>query len=203
MTDDNTDNCLRPRPPSASSFFIAAKTTTAIPARHPALRDALVQASLDPRIRSIGYVASAFVASEHVELGAVVVLRDDGRFLLDVVQARPVRDLEEEGLLQIALADLDLQPLVVTAEEIRREPRYANAKAVWRYRLHPVGIAMRMRILTLLQEDGPLRLDCLLNRVHTVRDPAPAVLALACSDLIELDLVSQPLGPSTIARSRS
>ncbi len=188
---------------SHSDMFISAKTTTAIPARHPALRNALIQASLDPQVRSIGYIASTFVASEQVELGAVVVLRDDGRFLLDVVPARRVRDLEEEGLLLIALADLDLKPLIVTAEDIRREPRYANAKTVWMYQLHPVGIEMRMRILTVLQEDGPLPLACLLKRVHAFRDPAPAVLALACSDLIELDLVSQPLGPSTVARSRS
>jgi hypothetical protein len=189
--------------PTHSDLFISAKTATAIPARHPALRDALIQSSLDPQVRSIGYVASAFVASEQIELSAVVVLRDDGSFLLDVVPARRVRDIEEEGLLLIALANLDLQPLVVTAEDIRREPLCTNAKTVWTYRLHPVGIAMRMRILTVLQEDGPLRLACLLKRINAVRDPAPAVLALACSDLIELDLVSQPLGPSTVARSRS
>jgi hypothetical protein len=62
---------------------------------------------------------------------------------------------------------------------------------------------MRMQILTVLQEVGLLQLGCLLQRVRAVRDPAPAVMALACSDLIELDLISGPLGPSTIARSRS
>jgi hypothetical protein len=35
------------------------------------------------------------------------------------------------------------------------------------------------------------------------RDPNPAVMALACSDLIELDLVSRRLGPQTIARARA
>src|SRR6266702_2120740 len=97
-------------------LFVSAKTTTAIPARYPALRDTLVQASLDPQVHAIGYVASAVVASKQIELGAVVVLRDDGRFLLDVVPARRVRDLEDEGLIQIALADLGLTPLIVSAE---------------------------------------------------------------------------------------
>jgi hypothetical protein len=54
-----------------------------------------------------------------------------------------------------------------------------------------------------MQEDGPMQLGCLLKRINAARDPAPAIMAMACSDLIELDLVSQPLGPSTIARSRS
>jgi hypothetical protein len=62
---------------------------------------------------------------------------------------------------------------------------------------------MRMQILSVLQEDGPLQLGCLLQRVRAIQDPAPAVMALACSDLVELDLISRPLGPSTIVRSRS
>jgi hypothetical protein len=36
-----------------SEQFVSAKTATAVPARHPALRDALVQASLDPQVRSM------------------------------------------------------------------------------------------------------------------------------------------------------
>ncbi len=184
-------------------LFVSAKTTTAIPARHPALRDALVQASLDPQVRSIGYVAAAVVASEQVNIGAVVLQRDDGRFSLDVVPARRVRDLEQEGLALIALADLGLTQLTVTAEDIRREPRYTNARLVWSSNGISVPIGLRMRILQVLLDDGPMQLDRLLASIRSDRDPAPAVMALACADLVELDLVSQPLGPSTIARSRS
>jgi hypothetical protein len=54
-----------------------------------------------------------------------------------------------------------------------------------------------------LQEEGPLQLGCLLKKIHAARDPAPAIMALACSDSLEIDLVTQPLGPSTIVRSRS
>lgn len=188
---------------SRPDLFVSAKTSAAIPARQPALREALIQASLDPQVRTIGYVATAHVASEQVDLGAVVLRRDDGTYVLDVVPARPIRDLEDEGLALIALADLGLKTLTVTAEDIRRQPRYGNAQAVWAYRMHPVGIEMRMRILTVLQEDGPLRLGCLLQRVRAIRDPAPAVMALACSDLLELDLLSAPLAPTTMVGSRS
>jgi hypothetical protein len=60
---------------------------TVIPIRHSALREAPVPASPEPRVCSIGYIASAVVATEQqVDLGAVVLERDDGRFLLDVVQ---------------------------------------------------------------------------------------------------------------------
>jgi hypothetical protein len=39
--------------------------------------------------------------------------------------------------------------------------------------------------------------------VRSDRDPGPAILALACSDLIELDLASHPLSPLTIAKVRA
>jgi hypothetical protein len=186
-----------------TDLFLSAKTSTSIPAANRVVRDALIQATLDPQVRSLDFVQTATVEATQVALKAIVVVRDDGRYYLDVIEARPVRDLEAEGLALIALRRLDLKPLTLTGAEIRKEPRFANAKSVWQYRMHPVGIVMRLKILTVLQEDGPLRLGCLLKRIHAVRDPVPAVMALACSDLIELDLVSQPLGPSTIARSRS
>jgi hypothetical protein len=184
-------------------LFVSAKTTTAIPARCPLVREALVQASLDPQVRSIGYVASAVVASQSVELGAIVLHRDDGRFVLDVVPARRVRDLEDEGLTLIAIADLGMATLVVTADDIRREPRYANARLVWSYNGVSVPIGLRMRILQVLLDDGPLQLGRLLQSIRTDRDPTRAVMALACADLLELDLLTAPLGPMTVVRCRS
>lgn len=186
-----------------SDLFVSAKTAAPIPARHPALRDALILASLDPRVRSIANVASAIVASEQVELDAVIVQCEDGRFLLDVVPARRIRRLEEKALAQIMAANLGLKPLVLTAEEIRREPRHANARLVWSYREMPVSVGLRMRILQTLLDDGPMPLGELLKSIRSERDPAPAVMALACADLLNLDLVSQPLRPATIVRYRA
>ena len=184
-------------------LFVSAKAATPIPARHPALRDALVQASLDPQVRSIAYVASANVASEQVELDAILVQRDDGHFLFDVIPARRIRDLEQEGLALIALSRLGLAPLTLTAEEIRLEPRFTNARLVWSYRGAHVPIGLRLSILQTLLDEGPMPLGELLKSIRSDRDPAPAVMALACVDLIILDLVSHPLGPCTMVRSRS
>jgi hypothetical protein len=108
-----------------SDLFVSAKTATAIPARHPALRDALIQASLDPQVRLIAYFASTSVASGQVELDAVVIQSDIGRFLLDVVPARRTCDGEEKGLGQIALTELGLEQIILTTEE--RAPLYECA----------------------------------------------------------------------------
>ncbi len=195
----NRNLAARGRP----DLFVSAKTATAIPARHPALREGLIQASLDPQVRSISFIASALVASEQVDLGAVVLERDDGRYLLDVVPARPIRDLEEDGLALTWIATLGLRTLTVTADDLRREPRYANARLVWSHNGVFVPIGLRMRILQVLIDDGPMAFGRLLAGVRSDRDPTPAVLALACADLLELDLLSGPLGPTTMVGSRT
>jgi len=185
------------------TLFVSAKTSTAIPARCALVRDALVQASLDPAVRSIDFIPSARVGATPVDLNAIIIVRDDGRFVLDVVPARPVRDVEDEGLALIALAELGLPAITLIAADIKREPRFANSNLVWSYRMRLVDIGLRMRILQILADDGPMALSRLLSTVWSDRDPSSAVMSLACADLIELDLVSQPLGPSTIVRARA
>jgi hypothetical protein len=138
------------------NLFVSAKTAAPIPARHPVLRDALIQASLDRQVHSIVYVSSASVATERVELDAILLERDDGRFLLDVVPARRFRTFEEQRLAQIALAELGLKPIVLNVDEIQREPRYANGRLVWSYRQTAVPVGLRMRILLTLRDEGPM-----------------------------------------------
>jgi len=197
---------LRSRPHAragAAPLFVSAKTRTAIPLGHDLVGEALVQASLDPLVRAIEFVPAARVREAPVALDAIVLARDDGRYVLDVVPARPVRDVEVEGLALLALDQLGLPLLTITEDDIRQQPRFANSRLVWDYRHHPVTIETRMRVLTILRDDGPMSFGCLLRRVRGPRDPSPAVLALACADLLELDLLTEPLGPATTVRCRS
>lgn len=182
--------------------FTSAKTSVAIPIRHPAIRDVLVQLSLDATIRSIDYIASASVGSDQVDLDAIVVQGESGRVLLDIIQARPIRDLEIEGLVLIALGELNLPTWVITSEDVRREPRFSNSRLVWLYNGHHVPLDLRFQILELLSE-RPINLGQLLQGIQGGSVGSRAVMALACADLIEIDLESQPLGPTTIVRSRA
>ncbi|WP_439361123.1 hypothetical protein [Bradyrhizobium sp. DASA03007] len=185
---------------SPNDSFISAKTTTAIPVRHPALRNALIQASLDPQVRSIDYIASAQVASVQVALDAVVLQHEDGRYVLDIVPARRIVDLDEGGLVLIALEELELEPRVLTAEELGREPRRSNANLVWAYSGVTVPVGLRLRIQQVLLEEGPMALGQLLKSLDGEGDAAVAVMALACANLVCLDLITQPLSPTTLVR---
>jgi hypothetical protein len=188
---------------TASSLFVSAKTTAVIPAASDLVRDSLVQASLDPSVRRIDFHAQALVYAAHVDINAIGIVRDDGRFWLDIVEARPPRGEDDEKLASVARTALDLSPLTLTAEDIHRQPIFANAGLVWQHRLAPVGFSMRMAVLQILSDDGPMPLSRLLSAVRGDRDPIPAVMAMACSDLIEIDLISRPLGLETIVRARS
>ncbi|NYG44816.1 hypothetical protein GGD67_002264 [Bradyrhizobium sp. IAR9] len=190
---------LRSRP----DFFVSAKAPAPIPARHPALRAGLVQASLDPQVRAIAHVATAHVASVPVDLDAVVLTREDGRFVLDIVPARRLRDVADEKLVQIALRDLDLKPLVVTAEDLKAEPRRANVDLVWSHNRRFVPLGLRIRILQVLRDEGPMDLVRLLESIQSDRDPTPSVMSMFCDDLLEIELMSAPLGPLSLVRSRS
>ncbi|MBR1178068.1 hypothetical protein JQ617_29195 [Bradyrhizobium sp. KB893862 SZCCT0404] len=189
--------------PRRPHLFSSAKTAAPVPARHPALQDALAIASLDSAVQTISHVAAANAGSAQVDVDAVVLTRLDGRFHLDVVPARRVRDLDEEGLIQIALRDLGLRQLVVTAEDLRAEPRRSNVRLVWSYKDKPVALPLRLRILKALADEGPMELGRLLETVRSDIDPSPAVMSFACADLLELDLTSGPLGPTTHVRSRT
>jgi hypothetical protein len=191
-------------PAGHPDIFTSAKTLCAIPARHAALRDALVLSSLDPEVRSIGFAPSAHVASQQVEISAVFVTKDgdDHLYFLDVIPARSVRTSAERKLARAALDSLGLKPLVVTAEDLRRQPRYANCLEVWSCNGLRVPVGLRVRAMQVLLDDGPMSLARLLSSLTSDRDPTRYVLAMACADLIEIDLLTEKLGPSTMLRSR-
>jgi len=63
-----------------------------------------------------------------------------------------------------------------------------------------VPVGLRMRILQVLLDDGPMPRDQLLKAVPDDRHPAEPVMALACTNLLCLDLLAQSLSPVILVR---
>jgi hypothetical protein len=186
-----------------SSIFQSAKTAVGIPHLGGLVHDALVQNTLAPEVRAIGYVGTATAGSREVNVTAITITRDDGSYHLDIVPARPLRSIVDDHLARQALCELGLVPIEVTAADIMKEPRFSSARAVWTYRRCAVSLEMRFKIQAALAEEGPLSLHHLCTLVQGPQDPFSCVLSLVCADALEIDLLPEPIGPSTIVRNRS
>jgi hypothetical protein len=184
-------------------IFQSAKTTVGIPHPGGLVHDALIQNSLAPDVRAIGHVGTATAGTREIEVSAITITRDDGRYHLDIVPARPLRSLHDDCLVNQALCEIGLMAIEVTAAEIMSEPRFSSARAVWTYRRCAVSLEMRLKIQAALAEEGPLSLHHLCSLVQGPQDPFSCVLSLACADVVEIDLLPAPIGPRTVIRSRA
>jgi hypothetical protein len=192
------------QPAKIGSFpeFVSAKTPTPIVVRHSSVRTALVQATLHPSVRSIVDLAPMDVRGIAIDMDAIVLAGDDGGRVLDVVPARPVRGVHD-ALREEALHSLGLTTVTVTSADLLAEPRRSNCELVWNHAGLAVPVGLRVGLLQSLIDEGPLPLGELCRRVRSDRDPVAAVMALACQNLIELDLTSGPIGPTTSVRTRT
>jgi hypothetical protein len=187
---------------AAPAFFSGPKCQVAIPVCHVLLRDALQQASLDSSVRAIRYRKTPDVYGAQSTPMSVVIKRIDGDFLLLVCQTRPQRNSEELARLAGVLESIGLRLLERDALDIKREPLFSNVRAAWSYERYHVPLIDRLTIAAALAEDGPQSMLELEERARPNCNILAAVCALACEDLLELNVHEVPLGPRSIVRGR-
>jgi hypothetical protein len=186
---------------AAPVLFASPKCRVAIPVCNILLRDALQQASLESSVRAIRYREATDLQGSPVPLTGVVVDRVDGNFLLVVCEALPARSNEELARLTAALESNGLRLLERDALDIRREPLFSNARLIWSQERYHVSLQDRLRIAAALA-DGPQSILDLEERVRPSCDILAALCALACADLVELNIHDTALGPRTIVLGR-
>jgi hypothetical protein len=191
-----------PLPRDAASFA-SAKTARVLKVASRPLLEALVQFTLDPSVRAIETARTIDIPGERVSSGEIVLLKDDGRWLLELIDGGRPRNREEEAFVHLARSRLGLPLLRVTSADLGRQPFASNCREVWGCRNTRVAVGDRVRILQALEEERTLGLIDAGREMRFARDPIAAVLALACADLVELDLVSARLGPDTRVARRA
>jgi hypothetical protein len=100
------------------SIFQSAETGVGIPNLGGLVLDALVQNTLAPEVRAIGYIRTATAGTREVEVSAITITRGDGRYHLDIVPARPLRSIQGDCLANQALCALGMMAIEVTAADI-------------------------------------------------------------------------------------
>jgi hypothetical protein len=176
------------------SHFRSVKSAVHVPISSTLRLDVLVQSALDPSVDEIGYVHSAIVSGCRVRLDFPVVVRGGSRLAIDIVDDHPLQSIDDEGLSLIALQDLGLEVLELRRADIHREPVTGNARRVWRHADQEVCFddesaaleALRGRSLAIEQLTGMTGVS------------VEVVCALACADLVAIDLVTQPICAGTL-----
>jgi hypothetical protein len=171
-----------------TSLFVSFKASRAIPVRSPLRRDFMIQSTLDAGVRAIEYHPMVVLDDDVIRTDAIVVDRDDGRYVIDFVDARPLDDPHAEGLLQIGFEQRCSGIMAVTAADVGIEPRLSAARQVWSHVGMTVTTDDRAEVLDALDREGPVPLRSLQVLAATRRDPAQVVYALACEGSVSIDL---------------
>lgn len=186
----------RPRPPT--HVVSTRKTPSAIPVGSPATRDIVLQSVLDPAVRRVEFLSRVVHEGSAVAVRSIVVTRDDKRFLVDLAGAHGSRSTREQETVDRGLGALGIELVEVSSKDIRREPRFSNARLVWQHHGTPVPRRDRQRIEAYLAQHGPTSIGGLEAEIDTAIDMTTAVCALVCDDLLEIDIGAGPLGNGTI-----
>ncbi|WP_271672245.1 hypothetical protein [Bradyrhizobium sp. CCBAU 51627] len=132
-----------------------------------------------------------------MSLAGVVLRREDGTFLLRVHQTCPERSDEEDARLNFVLQQHGLRLLEWDAKHIHREPLFSNARTVWSHAGRHVSLIDRLKLAVTLEE-GPQTVHELEERARPGCDVVAAVCALACQDLLRLNIEDAHLSPRTV-----
>jgi hypothetical protein len=183
-----------PRLLDSSEYFTSAKTRRPIMVDSGPFRDALIRATLDPAVRTIGPLSGRTSACN-----LATVVRDDGAFVYGVEdEFESLPALNQHGMRSL------LRPLILVKTDLYREPALSNDRLIWSHKKRRVSNGLRFQVLQTLAVDGPMPLGDLISVVRIPRRSMVAAFALACADLIEFDDLSfRPVGIDTVVRSRS
>jgi len=183
-----------------SKLFNCAKCSSPIAHVGGLVHDALIQTALDPTIQTIKRWERA--NSSPPQLNDEIIIEMTGaRFHLDIEVPSRHRTSAEAIELECTLRRHEIFSLRVTGADITREPGFSNARLVWSARNALIAPDIQLRALRTLTK-GPMSLEALCTMLTGVPNPMAIILALACRDLVELDLFSAALSPHTFVRIR-
>jgi|SRR5947209_7929572 len=162
------------------------KASSDIPAGTANFNRLAFQLSLDPAVRAFEYVESLWTQDCSVRVEMLVARRGDRRVAFDIVDERPIRDLDAEGLLLIALQKHDIDLVEIDAAGINAGPKADNCVRIWNARGR-ADEAVRTGIEAALSRQGTLSIGA-LGALVRLPDPMHVVLALIADGVLEADL---------------
>jgi hypothetical protein len=178
---------IEPDPVQRTSANLAARTFGQIPGGSIARSTLAIQLWLDPGVRYFRLVSSLPVRDQVVPIQMLVADTNDGRVAFDIVDDRPERDLDEDGLLLIALQLHAIRLVEIDSAAIEADPRGSNCRNIWRHRDRLVHAQTILAVERALGECADPTIRSLGDMIG-VRHPMPTVCALICQRRLGIDL---------------
>jgi hypothetical protein len=174
-----------------------------IPKRSPNFNRLVVQLWLDSSVTWLEYVESLPLPERNVNVKVEMLVADNdkGRVAFDIVDERPYRDIDDEGLLLLALQHHEIRLAEMDSASINAEPRLSNSLRIWRHRGHRVKqglVAAVDHALAGQQQSLPIRN---LSALAGFSEPIKTVSALICQGMLDTDL-SVRFGPNSFVTTR-
>ncbi len=161
-----------------------------------------IQLLLDPHVTALEFRTSLSFSGREVQIQMFVAdLDEGGRVAFDIIDERPYRDLDAEGLLLLALESRGIRIIEIDHAAIDAEPRASNTRRLWSAREHRVPAPVRAAVDRALAARQRLTVQSLASIIG-LRDPMPTIGALISQGVLAIDL-SRPLGPSSVVCQRS
>lgn len=158
-----------------------------------------IQLSLDLDIASVRYVASLPLFDRIVPIQMVVADTVDGPVAFDIVDARPERDLDEDGLMLLTLQHHQIRLVEIDRATIGTEPRAGNCRKIWRHRNHHVEASLVAAVDRAVAEGAAPSIRT-LGRAIGLRYPMATVCALICHKHLQTDLGKRRLDLHSVVR---
>ena len=161
-----------------------------------------IQLLPDPHVTALEFRTSLSFSGREVPVEMFVAdLDDGGRVAFDIIDERPHRDLDAEGLLLLALQSHNVRLIEVDHAAIDAEPRASNSRRIWSYREHRVPVRVKAAVDRTLASRQRLTIRSLASIIG-LRDPLPTIGALVSQGSLAIDLC-RPLGPNAVVGRRS
>jgi hypothetical protein len=170
------------------------------PKRSPSFVKLAIQLSLDPSVTWLEYVESLPFAECTVMVEMLVADNDEGRVAFDIVDERPVRDIDSEGLLLLALEHHQIRIVEIDSASINDEPRASNSLRIWRHRGLPVEKGLVAKIDRALAGQQSVSIRSLGTLVG-LSDPLAIVSTLISKRVLDTDL-SKKFGLNSLVARR-
>jgi hypothetical protein len=163
--------------------------------RHRAARDFGCLLDVDPSVISWTCLPMVLHHAQGPHVPDFAVTRTSGTTLIDVLPSD--RETSPPPLLAEAAHAAGQRYETIAGSDIPDGFRLDNARDLLRYANYHVSLGDRVRLLTLIEEQGPMPLAACMQVIRDGRDPIGAIAAMALRRFVDIDLDEARIGPET------